>query len=264
VSQRAGAYSFGRELRSCQLDGIRISETLVPAGLRLGDHAHEPGQICFVLEGEYRERASDGEHWFHPGELQFHAPGERHSNVFSSDSDVLALLISIDRPRWTHVTAHRPVIPDAVLRNCEREIRRELRHADEAARAALEAWAMLCVSRLARHADVDLANEPSWLREAANLVKEHAADPISLSTLAATVGVHRATLSAAFRRFRRISVGQCIRRERVRQVRKALVTSKMPLCEIATECGSHDQAHMGRVFRKATGFSPGAYRATWS
>jgi AraC family transcriptional regulator len=235
----------------------------MPAGLRLGEHAHEPGQICFVLEGEYRERASDGEHCFHPGELQFHVPGEPHSDVFSSDSDVLALLISIDRPRWIHITAHRPVTPDAMLHNCACEIRRELRHADEAARAALEAWAMLSISRLARQAGADLANEPFWLREAANLIKECAADAISLSSVAARVGVHRATLSAAFQRFHRISVGQCIRQQRVRQVRKALVTSKMPLCEIATRCGFHDQAHMGRVFRKATGFSPGAYRATW-
>jgi anti-sigma factor ChrR (cupin superfamily) len=121
-----GQHSFGTELRSCQLDGIRISETLMPHGLRLGDHKHEPGQICFVLEGEYIERTGGTDHYFYPGALQFHSPGECHSNIFSSESDVLTLLISIDPDRWIDIAASRPVASAGILRYCACEIRREL------------------------------------------------------------------------------------------------------------------------------------------
>ena len=167
----AGAYSFGQELRSCQLDGIRISETVVPAGLRLHEHAHEPGQICFILEGEWRERTGGHQHSLRPGTLQFHAPGERHSNVFSPESDVLTLLISIDPGRWLDIAARRPVRPDVMLRNCSREIRRELDHVDDAARAALEAWSMLSLSIIARNRpDLD-GSEPMWLRDAVSAIE---------------------------------------------------------------------------------------------
>jgi AraC family transcriptional regulator len=78
--------------------------------------------------------------------------------------------------------------------------------------------------------------------------------------VAAAVGVHPASLAAGFRKFRNISVGESIRQQRVQRVIRLLVNSKMPLCEIAIKCGFHDQAHMRRVFRDATGVSPGAYR----
>src|SRR5215470_5241651 len=138
-----GLYSFGEELRSCQLDGIRISETLMPSGLQLGEHSHGAGQICFILEGEYRERTRDGDHRFYPGVLQFHAPGESHSNYFFSESDVLTLLISIDSNRWVDIPAPRPLAANAVLRECREEIRREFTQLDDAARTALEGWAIL-------------------------------------------------------------------------------------------------------------------------
>jgi AraC family transcriptional regulator len=261
MSTPKGVHSFGNELRSCQLDGIRISETLMPSGLRLGEHSHEAGQICFVLEGEYRECASDGDHRFYPGALQFRAPDEPHSNVFSSESDVLTLLISIDSDRWVHIAARRPATTDAILRDCTDEIRRELGQLDDAGRAALEGWAMLSLSALARRGDNIDWREPAWLREAVAMINQRATEPISLSTVATTIGVHRATLAAAFRQFKNTSVGEYIREQRVRYVMRQLVSSNMPLCEIATKCGFYDQAHMGLVFRKAVGMSPGVYRS---
>ena len=234
----------------------------MPAGLRLPEHSHEAGQICFVLEGEYRECDGDGDHRFYHGAVQFHAPGELHSNIFSSESDVLTLLISIDPNRWVHITKRRPVASEAILHDCTCEIRRELDRLDAAGRAALEGWAMLSLSALARRADNNDSAEPHWLREAVAIINQRAAERLSLSTVAAAVGVHRATLAAAFRQFRNISVGESIRDQRVRYVMRELVGSKMQLCEIATKCGFCDQAHMGRVFLKTVGISPGVYRAT--
>lgn len=146
-------------------------------------------------------------------------------------------------------------MPDEILKNCAHEIRRELRHADEAGRAALEGWTLLSLSTVAREHGWDRKGEPSWLPEAVAIIERELGEQISLSTVAVGVGVHRATLAAAFRRFRNVSVGEWIRARRVRHVMHALISSKMPLCKVATRSGFHDQAHMGRVFRKATGLS---------
>src|SRR5204863_9156615 len=243
------------------LKGIRVSEILISAGLHLGDHAHEPGQICFVLEGEYHERIRDREHRLRAGALQFHAPGERHANDFSANSETLTLLVSIDRSRWVEFAAQRPITPDAFLRQCALEIRKELSRADEAARAAMEAWSILSMSTLAQRTDVPNGTEPFWLREAMSIIETKLCEPISLSSIAALSGVHRATLAAGFRHFRNSSVGEWIRARRVQRVIQMLASTRMPLCEIATHIGFCDQAHMTRVFHNATGLSPGAYRA---
>ena len=93
------------------------------------------------------------------------------------------------------------------------------------------------------------------------MIETHATEALSLAQVANEVGVHRATLAAAFRRFRQMSVGESIRQQRIYRVMHALVSTKMPLGEIAIEHGFSDQAHKGRVFRRATGMTPGAYRS---
>jgi AraC-like DNA-binding protein len=255
-----GVHSFGDELRFCQLDGIRICETVMPPGLQLAEHAHAAGQICFVLEGEYLEKTGERVHRLRPGVLQFHAPGECHSNQFPTDSEVLALLISIDPKRWLRIHSGRPVTADGLLGDCAVEIRHELRQLDDIGRAALEAWSILSLVQLAHRSEHATTSEPAWLAEADALIKRRVREPISLSFLSSTLGVHRATLAAAFRKFRSRSVGESIRQERVRQAMRALRCTKMPLCEIAIQCGFADQAHMGRVFRNIVGISPGVYR----
>jgi len=73
-----------------------------------------------------------------------------------------------------------------MLRNCANEIRRELCRSDEAAGAALEAWAMLSLSFLARAAAVAQAYEPPWLVKQRTSSDGVPGEPISLSSLAAT------------------------------------------------------------------------------
>jgi len=90
--------SFGTDLRAWSLDGMRVSETLMPAGLHLDSHAHDAGQICFVLEGSYIERIGSEARLLSPGMMHVRAPRELHANEFTSD--VLTLLISIDAWRW--------------------------------------------------------------------------------------------------------------------------------------------------------------------
>ena len=195
-----------------------------------------------------------------PGALRSHAPGFRHQVEISSDSDVLVLLLFIDADRWIAETPAQAGMANGALRNYAAQIRRELGRLDDASRTALEGWTMLTLAAAARAPNVPQATPPRWLSDAVSMIERRASEGISLSTLASSLGVHRATLAAAFRRYRRTSVGEMIREVRVRNVMRALTGSRMSLCEIATQHGFHDQAHMGRIFRKAVGLPPGAYR----
>jgi AraC family transcriptional regulator len=247
--------SFGSELRSYAGGGVRVCETLMPAGLRLAPHAHDSGQICFVLEGSYVEQIAGMERLLGPGMMHVRAPGQPHANAFASEEDVLALLISIDRPRWLVSPLRAPV---RLLDDVARELQRELRRGDEAAHTALEGLALLTMARVAR-----MTGEPAWLGDALSLIERRSAEPLTLTTLAYSLGVRRGDVAAAFRRHRGTSVGESIRAVRVRNA-KALLATKMPLAEVALQSGFHDQAHFTRVFRALTGTTPGAYRSASS
>lgn len=239
-----GVHSYGEELRCHEQNGIRVSETLMPAGLQLDDHAHEAGQVCFVLEGSYREKTADGDHILRPGSIQFHAPGERHANMFAGET--LALLVSFEPTRWVEVRRRRPLAASPLIAGMAEELRREL------TTDALEGLSLLLLSRI--------AGEPLWLRDAESHIENHYESNVSLASVASAIGVHRGTLAAAFRRFRSTSVGQFIREIRVRRA-TALLREGVPLDEIALATGFADQAHFGRVFKKLTGTTPGRFTA---
>jgi transcriptional regulator GlxA family with amidase domain len=245
-------HNFGTDLRGFEGGGIRVSETLMPRGLQLGEHAHEAGQICFVLDGAYREQLGSVERVLRAGMMHVRAPGQPHANRFSGDGDTLTLLISIDASRWVRSALAQPV---RMLADVAAEMRREMRRGDDAARAALEGLTMLTMARVARI----VPGEPEWVAGAASLVERRFAESLSLAEVARQTGVSRGTLAIAFRRYRGTSVGEAIRAARVAHA-KTLMMTKMPLAEIAVAAGFHDQAHLTRAFRAATGMPPGAYR----
>jgi len=243
--------SFGTELRVCDANGITVSETLMPRGLTLAEHVHAAGQICFVLEGSYRESLPCGERLLQPGMVHVRAPGEPHANAFSRDDDALTLLISIDASRWLRHAGGQPM---RMLADVAADMRAEIRRGDDVARTALEALSLLTLSRLARVRP----GEPEWLSDAESLIESRFAGPLSLAGVASAIGVPRTTLAIAFRRHRGTSVGQAIRDARIRHA-KRMMGLGAPLAEIAEAAGFFDQPHFTRVFRAATGMTPRQY-----
>jgi AraC family transcriptional regulator len=59
-----------------------------------------------------------------------------------------------------------------------------------------------------------------------------------------------------------MSVGTYLRRLRLDWCADRLVTTKIPLAEIALRAGFADQSHFTRTFRRYTGVTPRAYRTT--
>jgi AraC-like DNA-binding protein len=51
-----------------------------------------------------------------------------------------------------------------------------------------------------------------------------------------------------------------ILRRRVEQARRLMLETKLPLCQIALECGFSDQSHFSRVFQRLVGTSPNEWR----
>ena len=76
-------------------------------------------------------------------------------------------------------------------------------------------------------------------------------------------GVVRLSTSHFFRAFRQ-TFGESplayIMQRRIRRAQELMLTSRLPLSQVALECGMCDQAHLCRVFRRIVGINPNAWR----
>ncbi len=95
-------------------------------------------------------------------------------------------------------------------------------------------------------------------------VDAHIASTIRMSDLAHMVRLSVGHFYRAFRASFGESPGVHIARRRIRQSQTLILSSDVPLAQIALECGMADQAHFTRVFRRFAGMNPGAWRRQFS
>ena len=91
-------------------------------------------------------------------------------------------------------------------------------------------------------------------------IDEHIADGPRISGLAAHLELSPSHFSRAFKEFFGRSPQQFILERRVEHAKGLLIATEDRLCDIAQACGFADQAHFSRVFHRATGAPPNAWR----
>jgi AraC family transcriptional regulator len=82
----------------------------------------------------------------------------------------------------------------------------------------------------------------------------------SLSELAALCGLSRSYFVRAFKQITGMPPHRWLLAQRVKRAKELLRGSKLPIVEIAVACGFADQSHLTRVFSRALGISPAAWR----
>jgi AraC family transcriptional regulator len=129
-----------------------------------------------------------------------------------------------------------------------------------------------CIQRAAALLEIDLSSEGDgtaghsgglapWQAKHIRSFIEYKLD----SSIRATdlAGVVRLSTSYFFRAFRQ-TFGESplayIMRRRIRRAQELMLTSRLPLSQVALECGMCDQAHLCRVFRRIVGINPNAWR----
>jgi AraC family transcriptional regulator len=258
------AHTFGEVLRGRTYDGLSIEEVRMPPKLAVRPHAHAQAQIYFLLEGAYVESCRTGSHTLRPGQTWFRPPGELHQNAVVGDDAALTLILSVEPSRYScleKLACGPGQLRSLLVDEVRSEMLREIGAADAAAGTALEGWALLLLSHTQRALAGNECRRPEWLSDAVHFIDVGWRAPLSLTSVAAHVGVHPATLASAFRRFLKTSVGDYLRRRRLAWAREALIYSRRPIKAIAAEAGFYDQAHFGRCFKAAFGVTPACARA---
>jgi transcriptional regulator GlxA family with amidase domain len=85
-------------------------------------------------------------------------------------------------------------------------------------------------------------------------------EPLNVCDLAAIARLSTRHFTRAFQRSAGLSPRAYIIGRRIVHAKMLMLTTEMPLCEIALACGTCDQAHFSRLFKAACGMPPLQWR----
>lgn len=260
---------FGETSQSLTATGFRFTEKRYAAAARLPSHSHELAHFCFVLRGRYDENIGMRRFGRQPMSLAYYPADVTHAEHHHSDGR--HLLIEIDHTRLRLVNEHGLSLGEPAMLGGElpfslaTRMYREFKERDAYTPLALEsignelliAASRNCTGRTDRR-------PPAWLRLVKDFLHEHYASPPGLYELAAAAGVHPTHLARVFRHFEGCTAGEYVRGIRIANARQKLLDLRLSLVEIGNECGFADQAHFTRVFKRATGMTPSAFRRAFA
>lgn len=97
----------------------------------------------------------------------------------------------------------------------------------------------------------------SWIKSYCSF---HLSEPLSLADMAKRAGLSQSRFCAIFRQEFGIAPHQYLLQLRIEHAQELLRSTELSLFEIAEYCGFADAQHFSKVFKKAIGIAPGAYR----
>ena len=259
---------FGREVLRREVGDFALVESLYPANSRMQRHSHELAHISVVLRGTYTEYLGPRSRACAPSALLLHPPGEDHAVAFHGAG---ARIFSVHLgPGWLgRVREHSKVLdsPAAFLDGPPAwlavRLYRESRALDDVAPLMVESLALEIVAETSRQARASEGGAPRWLEEVRELLHASVCEGVTFAGLAEAAGVHPVRLAREFRRHYRCTMGDYLRRLRVRAACRALSETDAPFSEVATAAGFYDQSHLSNTLKRFTGMTPAQYRAAF-
>jgi AraC family transcriptional regulator len=254
---------YGNIVKSKTISELKLTETAYNSGLQLSAHSHDFAYFCFVLRGNFSENYEKQTRSCKPFSLIFHPSQETHSDEFLSATRCFNLQINdsfLERIRQYSKFTETPVeINGGSSKQVVAKIYKEFCYTDEMSSLVVEGLMFELLGEAIRFSKVKL-NPPNWLNQTRELLRDRFRENLSLTEIAAAVGVHETHLSREFKRYYRLTVGDYLRRLRIEYACQRISTTNTPISQIALLCGFADQSHFTKAFGRIMLMSPAAYR----
>lgn len=259
----AGKFYGSVEARREQCDAI-FTNLRHASPRKLPSHFHELPFFALLLEGSYGERYQRRERQFRPFTIHFRPAGIPHQDEVGPHG-VRFFEIEI-RPSWRHRLAECSAALDRARDDCQGgpllwlgiKMYREFRGgADDLLVESLLTEMLAQVARMQRE---NFHCPPGWLGRIIEKLTAESCQRLTLDDLSREAGVHPVHLSRVFRKWAGEGIGEYVHRLRIRAACEQMLTPEISMAEISLAAGFADQSHFTRVFRKATGITPAAFR----
>jgi AraC family transcriptional regulator len=234
-------------------------------------HTHDCVLLSFLLKGIISEEDDRGQAE-ECGPISLHASpqGATHRHVVRS-SRVTRLCFSIrDSLFYESGMAEQKVdepinLSGGVIAELAPKFYREVMASDEASVMILKGLIFELVGEIARGKNEARSTPPPpWLVKAREMLHDAPNQTLSITAIAAEVGVHPSHLCRSFREHIGQTPGEYLRRVRIERSLPLVLTSNLPLKAVAARAGFADQAHFTREFRHFHGLTPAQMRRSTS
>ena len=247
---------MGVSVTSADVNGLTITELGFPPRYVQEPYEPEASYVAIVLEGAMEKAFALRTVAFATGSALTMVAGTRHGARFGSNG----ARILIVKPRSDTVLVRFGELRGRGFAWLARGLAAELRASDQGAPLAAEGLALQVLAAAMRDPERRSARRPGWLSTAEEILRERVGDCVTLSELAAEVGVHPAHLAREFRAHHGISVGEYGRRLRISWAAAEVAAGTLTLAEVAAAAGFADQSHFTRLFCRYVGTTPARYR----
>jgi AraC family transcriptional regulator len=216
------------------------------------------------------------------GSVRVNEPGLPLRGIFRGSFDVLHLRVpntmvaeyaavsanaGCSQRRTSPLITERPIVDPVIER-----LARALTHAEDIGGAFGHSYAdgisLAITARMFGGTTNDASTQrprvsglSKWrLKRATEYMTAHLAETISLADIASAAGLSRMHFAAQFRSATGLRPHEFLLQRRIERARELLLTSRLPLVEIAFDVGFKTQAHFTTVFARFVGETPNAWR----
>ena len=266
MSHYTGPILPSESLHQIDTPGFDCTDFRQPAHLSIPRHSHPSPILLFVLGGCLIERYTRRSLEYSPATVVFRPAGELHQHDYGkAGTRCLAVAIQNEilqeSPELRRLSVNLTHLHDASMFALGLKILREMHGHESVAGVSIEELLYKALAYLGRLK----ANEkgriaPHWLSRARDLIHDCFLEELSLSQIAASVGVHPIYLAGTFRKYYGETVGNTIRKLRFHYALAQLTKADKRLTQLALDSGFFDHSHFTNFIKRQTGMTPSQLR----
>lgn len=242
-----------------------FSESVYKTKLCLPEHSHELAFFTLIIKGHYSESFGSRNFEYSPMTVLWRGAEVSHKDSIDAISSQF-FFVEVQQSALDKLSEYNKEIPQHLYEQTgsltwlASRLRMEIMSGSACTPLIAEGITLEMLGRLGQKNSTADTKAPRWLVRVVDRLNDEFAENLTSEELAAEAGVHPVHLASVFRRFYKETIGEYVQKRRVAYASKLLLDLERSLVDIAYSSGFSDQSHFNRVFKRVTGFTPGAFR----